>query len=70
MVFDSNLYYENGTYRTPTMMELLTHNTLKMKEKELLIYNKKEGFREEIPPSAPEGIRTPIGGTGNHNSIH
>lgn len=70
LVFDNNLYYENGTYRTPTMMELLTHNTLKMKQKELLIFNKKEGFHEEIPPSAPEGIRTPIDGTGNHNSIH
>ena len=24
----------------------------------------------ERPISAPEGIRTPIDGTGNHNSIH
>ncbi len=32
-VFDSNLYYKNGIYRTPTMLGLLSHNHLKMKEK-------------------------------------
>ncbi len=43
MVFDSNLYYEKGIYRTSTMLGLLSHNHLKMKEKGLLIYEKKEG---------------------------
>lgn len=32
MVFDTNLYYKNGNYRTPTMM------VLKIKNKEVLIY--------------------------------
>lgn len=41
VVFDSNLYYENGIYRTPTMVGLLSHNSLKMKEKGYLIYEKK-----------------------------
>lgn len=36
-LFDSNLYYENGIYRTPTILGLLSHNHLKMKEKDLLI---------------------------------
>lgn len=51
MVFDSNLYYENGIYRTPTMLGLLSHNHLKMKEKGLLIYEKKEGLLDEDPLS-------------------
>ena len=51
MVFDSNLYYENGIYRTPTIFRLLSHNRLKMKEKGLLIYEKKEGLLDEDPLS-------------------
>ena len=58
-VFDSNLYYENGIYRTPTMLGLLSHNHLKMKEKGLLIYEKKEGLLDEDPLSGERGIRTP-----------
>ena len=57
-VFDSNLYYENGIYRTPTMLGLLSHNHLKMKEKGLLIYEKKEGLLDEDPLSGERGIRT------------
>ncbi len=59
MVFDSNLYYENGIYRTPTMFGLLSHNHLKRKEKGLLIYEKKEGLLNEDPLSGERGIRTP-----------
>lgn len=51
LVFDSNLYYENGIYRTPTMLGILSHNHPKMKEKGLLIYEKKEGLPNEIPLS-------------------
>lgn len=57
-VFDSNLYYENGIYRTPTMLGLLSHNHLKMKEKGLLIYEKKEDLLDEDPLSGEGGIRT------------
>ncbi len=56
MVFDSNLYYENGIYRTPTMLGLLSHNHLKMKEKGLLIYEKKEGLPDEDPLSGERGL--------------
>lgn len=51
LVFDSNLYYEKGIYRTPTMLDFLSHNHLKMKEKGLLIYEKKEGLLEKDPLS-------------------
>jgi hypothetical protein len=33
LVFDSNLYYQDGIYRTPTMIDLLSRNHLLMKEK-------------------------------------
>ncbi|WP_353098096.1 recombinase family protein [Empedobacter brevis] len=49
IVFDSNLYYENGMYRTPTMMDLFSSNHLKMKEENLLIYTKKEILNNRIP---------------------
>ncbi len=49
IVFDSNLYYENGIYRTPTMMDLFSSNHLKMKEEKLLIYTKKEILNDRIP---------------------
>lgn len=32
LVFDSNLYYKNGIYRTPTMMRMLSHNHLIMRD--------------------------------------
>lgn len=56
--FDGNLYYQNNLYRTPTMIEELSHNYLKMKEKGLLIYEKKEELLDEVPLSGKEGIRT------------
>lgn len=48
IVFDSNLYYENGIYRTLTMMDLFSINHLKMKEENLLIYTKKEILNNRI----------------------
>ena len=41
LVFDSNLYYFDGIYRTPTMLEMFDYNHLKMNEKGLLVYEKK-----------------------------
>lgn len=41
LVFDSNLYYQEGIYRIPTMMSIFSHNYLIMKEKGLLGYQKK-----------------------------
>jgi len=58
--FDSNLYYKEGIYRTPTMLEPLAHNSLKMKEEGVLIYEKKGDSFSRIPSSGVEGSRTPV----------
>lgn len=56
--FEQNLYYQGGMYRTPTMVELLSHNSHKMRELHLLDYTKKRGLYEEPPLSGMDGIRT------------
>ncbi len=65
MVFDNNLYYQDGIYRTPTMMGILAHNSLAMKEKGYLIYENKRDNLPMIPSSGERGIRTPGGVTLN-----
>lgn len=59
LVFDSNLYYENGMYRTPTMLNILSTNHLKMRELGILHVDKKREDFSILPPSALVGIRTP-----------
>jgi site-specific DNA recombinase len=49
--FDNNLYYENGVYRTPTMIEILTHKTQEMSDLGLLEYQKKGGLFSNPPLS-------------------
>lgn len=56
--FEQNLYYQGGMYRTPTMIDLLAHNAHIMKEKELLVYEKKWGNFEVPPLSGLDGTRT------------
>ena len=51
MVFDGNLYYEQGIYRTPTMMDIFSHSASKMEEKGYLIYQKKRDNISVIPQS-------------------
>ncbi len=58
MVFDQKLYYQEGMYRTPTMIDLLSHNCLIMREKGLLDYQKKRGNFSIPPLSGPDGART------------
>ena len=60
MVFDSNLYYQDGIYRTPAMIDLLPRNHLLMKEKGLLLYNKKRDDFSIIPSSGVAGNRTRV----------
>ena len=60
MVFDNNLYYQDGIYRTPTMMKILSHNSLEMKEKGLLVYEKKRDNFSIIPLSGIAGNRTRV----------
>jgi hypothetical protein len=43
-------------YRTPTMIDLLSRNHLLMKEKGLLLYNKKRDDFSIIPSSGLDGI--------------
>ena len=47
-----------GVYRTPTMMEIFSHNYFEMKEKNYLVYEKKGDNFSVIPHSGEWGIRT------------
>ncbi len=60
MVFDNNLYYQEGIYRTPTMMRVFSHNSLIMKEKGYLIYERKRDDLSIIPSSGVAGNRTRV----------
>jgi len=59
MVFDNSLYYKDRIYRTPYLIPELAHNELIMKEKRLLIINKKGDSREKIPLSGASGVPPP-----------
>ncbi|MFC5683183.1 recombinase family protein [Flavobacterium sp. MAHUQ-51] len=60
LVFDSNLYYQDGIYRTPTMIDSLSHNHLIMNEKWLLVCDKKRDDFPIIPSSGVAGNRTRV----------
>ena len=60
LVFDSNLYYQDGIYRTPTMIDSLSRNHLIMKEKGLLVYDKKRDDFPIIPSSGVAENRTRV----------
>jgi len=59
-VFDYNLFYSEGSYRTPTMLEPFAHNALKMREEGVLFYEKRGDSLSRIPSSGVEGSRTPV----------
>lgn len=50
MVFDNNLYYEEGIYRTPIMMDIFTHNSWEMKEKGITLRLSLPAEREGFEP--------------------
>lgn len=54
-VFDSQLYYREGVYRTPYIMSIFNRNTLILKEKSLLIYEGKPQNQQAIPSSGAGG---------------
>jgi len=56
--FDNNLYYGNGIYRTPTMLDCLSRNHLKMTDKGLHIIEKKEISRRKSLRVVPEGAQS------------
>jgi site-specific DNA recombinase len=60
MVFDNNLYYQGGIYRTPIMRNILTHKHLIMNGKGCLVYEKKRNDFRIIPWSGVAGNRTRV----------
>ncbi len=50
MVFDNNLYYQEGIYRTPIMMDIFTHNSWEMKEKGITLRLSLSAEREGFEP--------------------
>ncbi|SMC62420.1 recombinase family protein [Pedobacter nyackensis] len=42
LVFDSNLYYFEGIYRTPTMLQMFDHNALKMKDQSQKLWSRND----------------------------
>ena len=59
LVFDNNLYYQDGIYRTPTMIDSLYHNRLIMKEKGLLVCNKKRMIFQSSHPVESGRVELP-----------
>lgn len=55
LVFDNNLYYENGIYRTTRLHPLLSGNELTLKEKGLLIIQKPLPVLGQTPVSTRDG---------------
>ncbi len=54
-VFNSELHYSEGIYRTPFLHPLLSHNTLILKEKRLLIVEQSLEFHAEKEVSTRDG---------------
>ena len=54
LVFDSKLYYQSGSYRTPYIMNIFSHNTLILKEKNLLFIDEKRDSLARIPLGGAE----------------
>jgi hypothetical protein len=57
-VFDNSLYYEKNVYRTPYLIPELAHNELIMKEKNLLIIEKKEEILQFPPQVEVRGFQS------------
>lgn len=57
LVFDNSLSYENGTYRTPFLHPIFSHNLKRLNEKGLLIIVAPVKKLGEIPTSTRDGNR-------------
>lgn len=55
LVFDKNLWYENGIYRTPRLHPIFGDNELELKEKGLLIIQKPMPVLGQTPISTRDG---------------
>ncbi len=58
LVFDSQLYYKDHVYRTPYMLSIFSHNTLILKQKQLLVLDEKTGPFNKVPYGRAYGNRT------------
>ena len=58
LVFDCSLYYKEGIYRPPYLMSIFSHNTLILKEKQLLVIDEKGGNLSVSPSGGAAGSRT------------
>jgi site-specific DNA recombinase len=58
--FDRNLFYKEGIYRTPTLLNILSHNELKLREKRLLFIEKKGDFFSKVPLGGVERESNPV----------
>jgi hypothetical protein len=55
LVFDCSLYYKEGVYRTQYLMSTFSHNTLILKEKQLLVIDEKGGNLSVSPSGGAAG---------------
>lgn len=55
LVFDRSLYYKEGSYRTPRIHFLFSHNLQTLKQKGLLIVEQSREFSQTIPGSSGTG---------------
>jgi site-specific DNA recombinase len=55
LVFDNQLSYEDGSYRTPNLLSIFRHNEQKLKEKGLLLINSPVRNLGEIPIRTRDG---------------
>lgn len=54
LVFDSQLYYQQGIYRTPYIISFLSHNHLILREKQLLLIDEKALKMKKVPSGRPD----------------
>jgi hypothetical protein len=55
LVFDSQLYYLEGVYRTPYIIPSISHNHLILREKQLLLIDEKALKTGQLPSSGAGG---------------
>jgi site-specific DNA recombinase len=57
---EQQLYFQEGVFRTPSVLSIFYRNELILREKNLLYIEKKRDFLAKIPSGGGEGNRTPV----------
>ena len=55
VVFDNSLFYENNSYRTPSVIDVFAHKSLELKEKGLLVIEQPLSISGETPMCRAQG---------------